>query len=670
MFVDIKEKRSIHALVYIFPLALIYYEIMFRAFTVGGIFRLRTLLIVPFCFAYGGIGYLLATISKNRRVNYYVTLFLLLLTALPYGVEAFVYREFKIFFNIKAIVGGTGDVAANFAGEVFRLIFSFKGIACIVAFLLPAALYLFLGTAPEGIGGRARGMAAARAVSFYAICVLVIHTAPTLSRLYGNEYSFNAAVDQFGFLTGVQLDVRQSMFDQTSFQDVDIIEALATPEPEVTPEVTPEPVNYGVNQLELPLDDPFGIATDDIKKLNSYVSSLTPSSKNEWTGRFRGKNLIIITAEAFTREVIDPDLTPTLYRLATKGIQFTDYYQFAGAGTSGGEYQQLFGLLPTSGIDSFKLMTQNSYNMAINQELAAQGYQGAAYHNGTSTFYDRDKTHIRLGYSDGFLAMGSGLEDIMGTDWDTSDEDLFRKTVPTYIDRQPFSCYYMTVSAHTPYGFDDNAWAAKHKAEVDDLPYSDQVKGYLASNLELEAGLTYLVNTLEEKGIADDTVICMTGDHFPYGLDDGAGLGNMPYVSELYGYDVVNTFQRDHNAWILWCGELEDEEPVVIDSPTFSLDILPTLNNLFGIDFDSRLYPGRDVFSDAPAYIFTMSYNWRTDYGEYDNEEDTFTPKDESVTLPPNYIENMKAIARNKVSFCSSVLKTDYYGYLFRGVVR
>lgn len=665
---DVREKKLLHAQVYLFPLALIYYEIVFRIFTVGGIFRLRTLLLVPFCCAYGGIGYLLSTIFKNRRANYFVTLALLLLTALPYGVEAFVYRAFKIFFNIKAIVDGAGDVAMDFSGEVFRLIFSFRGIACIAMFLLPGGLYLFFGTAPAAIGGRARGMAAARAAAFYLICILVIHTAPTLTRLYGDEYSFNAAVEQFGFLTGVQLDVRERMFGRATFQDIDIIEALATPEPEVTPEVTAEPVNYGLNQMELPLDDPFGIATNEIKDLNRYVASLTASKKNEWTGRFQGKNLIIITAEAFTKEVIDPERTPTLYRMATKGVQFTDYYQFAAAGTTGGEFQQLFGLLPNWGLDSFKQMTSHSYNMAITQYLAAQGYQGAAYHNGTSTFYDRDKTHNRLGYSDGFLAMGCGLEDIMGTDWDTSDKDLFEKTVPTYIDRQPFSCYYMTVSAHTPYGFDDNAWAYKHKDEVDDLPYSEPVKGYLASNMELEEGLTYLIGALEEKGIADDTVICLTGDHFPYGLDDNAALGDMPYLSELYGYNVENTFQRDHNCWLLWCGELEDEEPVVIDSPTSSLDILPTLYNLFGIEFDSRVFPGRDVFSDAPALAFTMSYNWRTDYGQYDNTENTFTPNDEDVALPPNYVENMKTIVHNKVSFCSGVLASDYYGYLFQGM--
>lgn len=665
--VDVLEKKHIHAIVYLFPLALIYYEIIFRFFTVGGVFRLQTLLILPFCCAYGGVGYLLVTLSKNRRANYILTALLLFLTALPYGVEAFVFRAFKIFFNIKAIVQGTGDVAAHFSGEVFRLIFSVRGIACIVLFLLPTVLYLLSGTAPMAISGHVRGMAAARAASFYLICVLLIQTTPILSRLYGDEYSFNAAVEQFGFLTGVHLDVRENLFGRSTFQDVDIIEALATPAPEVTPEVTAEPVVYEPNVLSLPLDDPNGNADDIARDLNAYVASLAPSMKNEYTGRFRGKNLIIITAEAFTKEVVDPERTPTLYRTATKGVQFTDYYQFSGAGTTGGEFQQLFGLLPITGLDAFPTMTGYTYNMAIANELYLQGYWGAAYHNGTSDFYDRDKTHNRLGYSEGFFAMGNGLEDLMGTDWDPSDEALFRNTVPTYIDKQPFTTYYMTISAHTPYGVDESLMVAEHWDEVEDLPYTEPVKGYLASNMELENAMAYLIGELEAKGIADDTVICMTGDHFPYGLDDDAALGELPYLSDLYGYDVQTEFQRDHNCWILWCGELEDEEPIVIDSPTSSLDILPTLYNLFGIDFDSRLFPGRDVFSDAPALVFTSGYSWRTDLGQYIHSQDEFIPDDENVVLPANYVQNIQTVVHNKINYCISVLDTDYFGYLFHG---
>ena len=205
---------------------------------------------------------------------------------------------------------------------------------------------------------------------------------------------------------------------------------------------------------------------------------------------------------------------------------------------------------------------------------------------------------------------------------------------------------------------------SRNWSRVQHLPYSDAVKGYFAANLELEDALSYLVATLEEKGIADDTVICISTDHFPYGLDSGGTLGNMPLLSELYGYNVQNYFQRDHSRLIMWCGSLEDKEPIVVDTPTFSLDILPTLSNLFGTEFDSRLFVGRDVFSDASPLVFNTHYDWKTDLGTYYASSGKFVAN-EGVEVPENYVSNIKAQVRNKMRYCSLALDSDYFRYLF-----
>ena len=86
----------------------------------------------------------------------------------------------------------------------------------------------------------------------------------------------------------------------------------------------------------------------------------------------------------------------------------------------------------------------------------------------------------------------------------------------------------MTVSGHSLYTFRENHMSQKHKDEVSDLPYSDSVKAYYACQLELEAALTYLVNELEKAQIADDTVIVLSADHFPYGLDVGNSRRSIP----------------------------------------------------------------------------------------------------------------------------------------------
>ncbi len=694
-----KRKRRRNGFVFVFPAALFYYEILFRLFTGGELFQWNTLVVFCFCCAYGGFGYLLSTVSRSKRRDRHIAVALLVLTALPFIIEIFIFQAFKLFYDLNTVVNGANDVLTGFMGDILRLVFSGRGILCILLYLLPGGVFGVFGGLLEGLGqasGQARAMELARMAAFFAICLLAIHLSPGLDRVYDEAYNFNGAVSDLGLLTGVRLDIKNDLFGgatftateqlaapvQTAGTDVaaaaegeapaeggPVVEGEAPAEGETVegesaaPRFAAEPVIYDeANQLDLPLNDG---ATGTKGNLNSYVSGLTASKKNSYTGIFKGKNLILITAEAFSKEVIDPELTPALYRLATKGVQFTDFYQPTGTGTTGGEYQNIFGLLPTNGGSSFPDMAGHSIKLNIGTQLNNLGYYGKAFHNNTYTYYDRDKTHTTLGYSDGYMAYGNGMEAYVTKTWPESDYEMFTGTVPTYIDRQPFDVYYMTVSGHGLYEVPGNTMSQKNQERVQDLPYSDIVKNYLAANLELEDSIAYLLEQLEEKGIADDTVICLAPDHFPYGLDDNASLGNMPYMSELYGYDVETTFQRDHSCWLLWCGALEDVGPIVVDSPTFSLDILPTLLNLFGIDFDSRLFPGRDVFSDAPALVFNGGFDWKSDYGTYYSVEDEFIPAVDESEIPANYVENTTAVVRNKVSFCRGVLDSDYYTYLF-----
>ena len=185
------------------------------------------------------------------------------------------------------------------------------------------------------------------------------------------------------------------------------------------------------------------------------------------------------------------------------------------------------------------------------------------------------------------------------------------------------------------------------------------MKAYIAANLELEKGLTSLIAQLEEAGIADDTVIVMTSDHFPYGL--GTAWGNdHNCLSELYGVDRYDEIERDRNTLIIWSGCLEGQG-IQIDAPVCSLDILPTLSNLFGLEYDSRLSIGRDVFGTEEAIVPWPDYSWVTELGKYDASSNKFTPYVDESLIPEGYVDRISSIVRTRINFSRSVQRCQFF---------
>ncbi len=666
-----------------------------------------------------------------RKAVQILASFYLGLLSLVFIVEFLVYRQFKVAYDLNTILNAATDALGGFGADIRRLIFCFDGISHITLLLLPFILWFVLrkkimGQFPtKGIWRECTGQKVCFMLAHltggaacYGAALFLILCCGLHKDIYTNQYNFESAVMQFGLGEGLCLDVRNLVSSQTAAQvfestEMEFVQSTVNAFPEDTlvsgkeetvsggkaivqakEAVSPQevvilqeeafqstetvqedeavtPVVYGQSVLSSVDFAALAAADGNCADIDAYVSTLTPSSQNAYTGSFAGKNLILICAEAFSGFLIDPELTPTLYRLSTSGINFNDYYQQSIAGTTGGEYQLLFGLIPTSGGSSIKKITKNGTHTNIGALLNEKGYFGMAFHNSTYTYYDRHETHTKLGYSGGYMGVGNGLEELISPKWPASDLELMQETLPMYIDKQPFNVYYMTVSGHSVYAFGNNAMAKQNKDAVDawcekkNLSYTEPVRAYIAANLELEKAVDYLVETLEEEGIANDTVICIVPDHFPYGLDSDASLGNMPYLSELYGYPVNTYEERDRSRAIIWCGALEENEPIVVDTPVSSIDMLPTLCNLFGVEWDSRLYVGRDVLSDALPLVFFGNYDWKTDLGHYSSAKNVFTPTDENAVIPEDYVNQISSMVRNRMTFSKSVLSHDYYTHVY-----
>src|SRR5699024_7498460 len=262
----------------------------------------------------------------------------------------------------------------------------------------------------------------------------------------------------------------------------------------------------------------------------------------------------------------------------------------------------------------------------------------------------RDLSHPNMGYD--YKGVGNGL-DVEET-WPESDLEMMEKTVSEYIDDQPFHTYYMTVSGHMQYSFTGNYIAWKNRKYVDDLSYSEQAKAYLATQIELDRALEYLLDQLEQKGIADKTLIALSADHYPYGLDEET-------IDEFVGHSVEKNFELYENHFIIYTKGMT---PETIDKPASSLDILPTLSNLLGLEYDSRLMMGKDIFSDSPSLIPFLNKSFITDQGKYDSSTQEFINYNDDE-IDDDYIDNMLSVVQAKFYYSAKILEKDYYSKIF-----
>lgn len=396
--------------------------------------------------------------------------------------------------------------------------------------------------------------------------------------------------------------------------------------------------------------------SDILKATDEYLSNATPTRKNNYTGLLKDYNLITICAESFCPWFISEELTPTLYKLSHTGILFENYYGTFQSVTTNGEYTMCMGLYP----DMSRTKTDSSFNVAgtnylpfcLGNALKDMGYQTWAYHDYIGDFYNRNITHANMGYT--FKAADSGLA--MKIDWPSSDLEMVEASVDDYINSgEPFHAYYMTFSGHYQYNW-DNAMSAKNRDAVKDLPYSEPVKAYIACNLELEYALEYLMQRLEEAGVADKTCIVLTNDHYPYGLTEDE-------YNELAGQTLDTTFEKYRNSFICYVPGLS--ENIMVDEYCSTADILPTLLNLFGVDYDSRLLAGTDVLSSGLHVAVLSDKSFLTKTFRYDAGTETVIPADESTTVSGKLAEAYRLYVDSRFQLSGNILNSDYYAHVF-----
>lgn len=626
---------------------IIYLEIIYKFFIMKDLLTTNTFSVVLFSIPWIIIFTIITSIF-NEKVNKILTIVFSFLIVLITLAQIVYYNFYNSMFSFLSLTTGTGQVMQFYvmiASVIARIWYIFAII------LIPYILFLiFKNKLFDFKKNNLKFLISYLLIfilSFLGI-VLVINKNNeglySLKRLIFKTHAPMLTIDKTGLFTMEMIDIERYIF---GFNEEIYSEQInVNNEEEKVPEVK---IEY--NTTDIDFDKLINDETDDkIKSMHVYFKNTDPSNKNEYTGMFKDKNLIFITAEAFDTIAIDEKLTPTLYKIANNSFIFKNYYQpLYPVSTSDGEYMNLNSLIPKEGVWSFKQTSKISMPYGIGNMFNKEGYVSYGFHNHNYNYYDRQKSHKNIGLK--YYGCGNGLEKKMNCKhWPNSDKEMIDATTSYYIDKDKFMTYYMTVSGHLNYNFSGNNMAYRNKNKVKNLKYSTAIKAYLATQIELDKSIEKLLQVLEEKGKLNDTLIVIAPDHYPYGL-------TTKQMNEISTIDRNDKFEKFHTTLIMYNPNIEK---TVVDKVISSLDILPTIYNLYGLTFDSRLLMGRDIFSNNEHIVILSDRSWITDKGKYNSVTKEFTSTT-NEEIEEDYIDRINMIVNQRYGMSSLIIDNNYY---------
>ncbi len=660
--------------------------------------------VMLFCISFGCAATLILLFCQSKKILRILSPILLGITTVIFCIQRVVYSAFSSYFGLDA--AGAANNLGDFSSQAFTAIIS--SLPTIVLLILPTVLLILLFPKCTAFPRRELSsklrLACGAFLPFIIMSLVISASRGDGGLLYVyNHPDINQTSKTFGILTSTRLELETMIFGKKTVYLIpsegvgEIENPFDKNEGEESgggsggqgegdsPDV---PKVYGDNITEIDFASLIQKETEAVANaktskekelhqkllsMHKYYSAVVPTKKNEYTGIFEGKNLIYMTLEGFSGKVISQELTPTLYKMANSGFVFNNFYcSMWGGSTATGEYANMTGLFYNKA-SCLKTSSSNYMPLSLGNMFNSAGYSSYAFHANSHDYYSRHLSHPNMGFE--FIAKGNGIEELTDRDgnklnvkaWPQSDADLADVTVDSYIGSdKPFLAYYMTISGHGYYTWGGNAMSRKHKERVESLNVSDSLKPYFACQLEVEDMLTGLIEYLEQEGKLEDTVFVLSTDHYPYMLEEAQ-------LAELYGLDeegILSNYDLYKNSLIIWSASMK--EPVTVDVPCSSVDILPTVYNLFGIKYDSRLFPGTDVLSGSEPLVIMNCvsgpyWGFINKYGSYSTTDGFVASEGYNADADAikKYVSSVRKLVTATKNYTFSVLENDYYSYLY-----
>ena len=423
-----------------------------------------------------------------------------------------------------------------------------------------------------------------------------------------------------------------------------------------------------------------------------YGSNNNEKVNNEYSDIFKDKNVIVIHAESIqnyllTTKINDVEITPNLKRLADEGMYFSNFYSQESVGTSSDtEFTFSTSLLPASSGTVF-VSYYDRYYPSIQKLFKDDGYYVFSMHANKGNYWNREAMHKSLGY-DTFYYYDKDykLDDMIGLG--LSDKSFFRQSselIKKISDKNDkFYGLMIMLTNHTPfdgvldqtdldltYKYVKKDEETSEEKEVINNYLKDTTLGkYFTTAHYADEAIGEFISELDEKGILEDTVIVIYGDHdakikrseydyyFNYNPEtDSKRDKEDPEYHEFTKYD----YELNRRVpFIIWTKDekLKNKINKEIKTVTGMYDVLPTLSNMMGVK-NSEYALGHDVFSNEEHFVVFPNSNWITDKMYYDSQNGEAITLDVNDAITPDYIEKYTKIAETQIAVSNDIIVHD-----------
>ena len=628
-------------------------ETIFHLACFGNINFSNILLLFLLSLTFSTILTYITTILKNERLNSILMKIYCSIICFIFCAELIYFKIYETFFSINglfflsAVKDGYDKVLLTIGQNILVILF-FVIFTIIMIIKLPKKISIFNKT-----DATIMGCLAILSFSWVVFSVFYLNKTKEYS-LHNLLFKVNMPtlnVREFGLLASSSISLERKIFGFKP--EIDKKEDI------LINKKTSLSGNVDIKYNEENIDFNSLINNESnktIRNLHEYFNNQLPTEQNSFTGMFKNKNLIFIVAESFDEIAINKELTPTLYKLKNEGIKFNNYFAPKyPASTADGEYMLEWGTLPIIG-ENYSLidMVYNTNPYILPRSLKNNGYKTYAYHNYTGAYNRRKKYFSTLNF-DGMRYCNDGIN-MQCDHFHGSDVDMMEQTPNDFINQDKFFAYYITLSGHGSYD-SSNFVAEKHISKLNGYNYPSQLKYYLAAHIDFDIAMEKLLNTLKESNKLDDTLIVISSDHSPYYLSDSQ-------VNSLSSIDRTNNFDRNRGSLIIYNSKLKDKN-YNVDKYAMNIDVLPTLLNMLGIKYDSRIIIGKDIMANNnEGLVIFPNRSWVNNRGEYNSDTGVFKSYGENVD--EKYIKMITQEVNDKYQNSVNMQYNDYYKYIFK----